>query len=113
MKEYKVEITETLQTIITIEANSEDEAIDIVQQKYKDEEIVLDSSNYIDTDFSIYSEDLPTEDEIRRPGGIDDTNDMEIYVKGYLESEYNHAVKSFNVEYDMKNVYITEIIWED
>jgi len=113
MKKYKVEITETLQTIITVEANSEDEAIDIVHQKYRDEEIVLDSSNYIDTDFSIYSEDLPTEDEIRRPGGIDNTNDMEIYVKDYLENEYNHAVKSFDIEYDMRKVYITEIVWEE
>ena len=53
MKEFNIEITETLQRIVTIKANNESEAIDKVQELYDDEKIVLDYSDYIDTDIEI------------------------------------------------------------
>ena len=52
----KVEITEILQKIIEVEAASYDEALDIIIGKYKNSEIILDSDNYIDTTFEIFSE---------------------------------------------------------
>lgn len=56
MKEYAVEVIETLSLIEYVEADSEDEAIDLVRDMYFNEEIVLDSSDYINTDFYIYEE---------------------------------------------------------
>lgn len=56
MKKYKVEITETLQKIVEIEADSLDDAIAITKEKYFNEEIVLDETNYIDTEIEIFDE---------------------------------------------------------
>ncbi len=53
MKEFKVEITETLQKTITIIAKDESAAIEEAKSLYRDEEIVLDDSNYIDTEYNI------------------------------------------------------------
>lgn len=56
--------------------------------------------------------ELPTEDEIRRPN-IDDDDEMEEYLRIYLETEYAHEVESFTFEYDMRKVYITNIKWKE
>lgn len=48
MKTYKIEITETLQRIIEIDATSEIEAYDIIENQYKNGQIVLDSSDFIE-----------------------------------------------------------------
>ena len=54
---YQVEITETLQRIITVDANDESSAVTIAKQLYRAEEVVLDSSDYIDTEFEILRPD--------------------------------------------------------
>lgn len=53
MKKYNVEVTEILQKTITVEASSEEEALKIVQAKYNEEEIILDDSNLITSNFNI------------------------------------------------------------
>lgn len=53
MKKYKVEITETLQHTEEVEANSRQEAIQLVKDRYADEEIVLTYDNYVDTEFEV------------------------------------------------------------
>lgn len=53
MKKYKVEITEILSKIVGVFADNEDEAAHKVSERYWDEKYVLDSSNYVDTEFSI------------------------------------------------------------
>ena len=50
---YQVEIMEILQRIVSIDADDESMAITAVKQLYRAEEIVLDSSDYIDTEFEI------------------------------------------------------------
>ena len=50
-KEYVVYITETLQRKVIIEASNESEAIDEIADKYYNEEIVLDSTDYLSVDF--------------------------------------------------------------
>lgn len=50
---YKIEITETLQRQIEIEANSKEEAEKIAKQKYQNEEIVLSSDDYVNTSISV------------------------------------------------------------
>ena len=58
MKEYEVEIIETLQKTITIEENSPEEAAMLVETGYKNEEYVLDADHFVDVDFRTI-EDLP------------------------------------------------------
>lgn len=52
-KTFKVEITETLQRTIKVNAEDESEAIELVKQDYRDCKIVMGSEDYIDTDFDI------------------------------------------------------------
>jgi len=54
MKSFEIEITETLQVIQKVKANSYDEAYKIIDDKYKNEEIVLTSDEYVDTEISPY-----------------------------------------------------------
>lgn len=50
-KEYVVYITETLQRKIVVSAKSESEAIEEISQRYYDEEIILDSDDYLEAHF--------------------------------------------------------------
>ena len=56
MKKYLVEITETLQKQITITASSREEAEQKGKEKYRNEEIVLDENDYVDTVFTVLKE---------------------------------------------------------
>lgn len=53
---YKIEIKETLSRIINIEADNEEGAIRKVRDQYKNQKIVLDDSDYIDTEINFYEE---------------------------------------------------------
>lgn len=44
--EYKFEIEEKLKKTVSIEAESEHEAVEILRKKYRDEEIVLTADDY-------------------------------------------------------------------
>ena len=57
MKTYNIEITETLQRTITINADNEGEALDKVQEMYDNEEIVLDWGDYQDTEIEVVEDD--------------------------------------------------------
>ena len=57
-KDYEIEIEETLQKIVKINANSLEEAIDIAREKYSNEEFVLDYQNYKNTDFREYRNEV-------------------------------------------------------
>jgi len=48
---FKIEIKETLSRIIEIEANSVDGAFSKIENLYKNEEIVLDADDYVETEF--------------------------------------------------------------
>jgi len=52
----KIEVEEILSRVIEVEADSEEEALQIINTQYQEEEIVLDSSDYLDTNFKIYIE---------------------------------------------------------
>jgi len=45
MKEYNIEIVETLRRVITVTASTKEMAMRIVKDRYFDEEIVLDYSD--------------------------------------------------------------------
>jgi len=52
MKEYKIEIVETLVRIVTVEADSLNEAIANVMDDYNNAEIVLDADDFLDVEFN-------------------------------------------------------------
>lgn len=56
MEIFKIEIQEFLSRIIEIEAKNIDEAISTVKQMYQNEEIVLDSGDFVSTDIEEFSE---------------------------------------------------------
>lgn len=51
MKKYKIEITETLQKVIEIEADNEETAILIAKMKYRNQEVILDENDFIEVGF--------------------------------------------------------------
>jgi hypothetical protein len=57
MKEFKVEVMETLVRIVTVEATSEEDAIKFVMYDYNNAELVLDSDDFFDVDFEIVNRD--------------------------------------------------------
>ena len=57
MKTYAVVITETLQRIVYIDAKSAEEAKRNVEERYRNEEIVLDWGDYQDTEIEVAEDD--------------------------------------------------------
>jgi hypothetical protein len=55
LKTYRVEITETLQRIVELDALSLDEAIIEIQRQYHNEEIILQSDDCIDTQINAFN----------------------------------------------------------
>ena len=53
---YKIEIIETLSRIMEVEAESVEEAIEQIEDRYYTEEIVLDSDDHCCTQFKEYEE---------------------------------------------------------
>ena len=51
---YNVTITEILKKTIEIEAENENNAIDIAKDKYNKEEVILTADDLADTHFGIY-----------------------------------------------------------
>lgn len=52
MKEFEVTVTETLQRAVKVEADSKDDAIQMVEDMYRDSEIILDSEDYAGVEYS-------------------------------------------------------------
>ena len=55
MNKYKVEITEHLQRVIEVDAESEEDAISMVKEDYRKENIVLDDFDLTGLDIEIYN----------------------------------------------------------
>ena len=56
MKKFSIEVLEVLSRIVEVEASDEEDAIKQVRQKYRKCEIVLDDSDYKETEFSVKDE---------------------------------------------------------
>lgn len=104
MKKYLVEITETLQRNIEIEANSGEEAIKKVKEMYANQEVVLDSNDYIDNNFEVFvneDEDKNIEEITGR-----NVNISELEIEDYdLITESNVNISGFE---DFKLWYMTK-----
>lgn len=55
METFKIEIQEFLSKIIEVEAENIEEAVTKVKKLYQDEEIVLDSEDYVTTEINQYA----------------------------------------------------------
>lgn len=53
MKKYRIEVSEVLSRIVETEAKNEDEAVEMVRQMYRNCEVVLDASDYVETEISV------------------------------------------------------------
>ena len=56
METFKIEIQEFLSKIIEVKADNIEEAVLKVKKLYKDEEIILDSDDFVTTEINEYSE---------------------------------------------------------
>ncbi len=53
-KTFQIEIVETISNIVEVVAENEQDALLKVQEMYQNEEVILDSEDYIDTKFNIF-----------------------------------------------------------
>ncbi len=53
MKEFEVTITETLQKTVSIEAETKEEAKQLVEDMWKDGDIILDADNFADVEYAV------------------------------------------------------------
>ena len=53
MTKYRIEVTEYLSRIVETEAENEDDAVKIVRQMYQNCDLILDSSDYVETEISV------------------------------------------------------------
>lgn len=51
MKKFNIEITETIQKTIEVEADNEQTALHSVMKMYKNSEVILTDEDFIDVDF--------------------------------------------------------------
>ena len=61
MTKYRIEVTEVLSRIVETEAENEDDAVEMVRQMYRNCELVLDASDYVETEISVKSEKAEAE----------------------------------------------------
>ena len=111
MKKFKVTIITTFEKEIEVEAANADKAQEIAEKQIAEGDIDGTDTLNFDTEVVVDEDELTSENIISRPGSIDDYDKMEKYVRDYLETEYGHKVVSFTLEYDMRNVYISNIEW--
>lgn len=57
MATFKIQITETLQRVVEVEANNYDEAEDKVNEDYRNGDIVLDYSDYMSTEIERFGDE--------------------------------------------------------
>lgn len=53
MTKFRIEVTEVLSRIVETEAENENEAVEMVRQMYRNCDLVLDASDYIETEISV------------------------------------------------------------
>jgi len=53
MTKYRIEVTEVLSRIVETDAENEDDAVEMVRQMYRSCELVLDASDYVETEISV------------------------------------------------------------
>ena len=53
MTKYRIEVTEVLSRIVETEAESDEDAVEMVKRMYRNCDIILDASDYVVTEISV------------------------------------------------------------
>ena len=53
---YRIEVTEHISAIFETEADTQEQALDIIKEKYFDEEITVESEDGLDVSFRVLTE---------------------------------------------------------
>lgn len=69
MKRYYVSVTEHLNKVVSVDAKSEKDALEQVQAAYNDSVIVLDSSNFVNEEIELDSNQEFYADNEKEQGG--------------------------------------------
>lgn len=69
MKRYYVSVTETLNKVVSVDAESENEAVQKVQDAYDNSDIVLDSNNFVEEEIELDSNQELYADNEKEQGG--------------------------------------------
>ena len=69
MKRYYVSVTETLNKVVSVDAESEKEAVQKVQDAYDNCNIVLDSNNFVEEEIELDSNQELYADNEKEQGG--------------------------------------------
>lgn len=118
MKKYQVEIKENISEIIDIEANSEEEAVEKVQEQYYSKEIIIEPCSYKGIEFEIYKK-AKEENEYKTPFEIYDElperirihlSDFDI-VHSIRSYDWKNAIKPLNTEIENALFNVIEDVW--
>ena len=71
MKEFDVTITEKLQTVVTVEAETAEEAKEMVNDQWRAGDHVLDAENFVDVDFEVSKERELTQEKAQSDKNLD------------------------------------------
>lgn len=112
---YKIEIKETLTTVEEIEANSKEEAIDKIQNKYYNQEIVLEPDSFNEVEFNVLEPERINEhtfdyetDHFNKNKQAATMEDIDLYklklnTKQEVDSIDVYSPKRFKEEYEKYN----------
>lgn len=94
METFKIEVREVLLRIVEVEAISSNESLEIVENLYKKEHIVLDASDHVKTEFNYLNDDLISEKSLLINDIIDYLIDVEQkHFEEFEEEQDNHIYK--------------------
>ncbi len=103
---YPIEITQTLQRIVTLEADSVENAVLEIHRQFNNEEIVLDDNDYLDTEIREYSshEQMETK-SLTKLLTNSDLKAIEILLDYVIESEQTSYEECISDNPDINHVY--------
>ncbi len=103
---YPIEITQTLQRIVTLESDSLENAIIEIRRQFNNEEIVLDDNDYLDTEIRAYSshEQMETE-SLTRLLTNSDLKAIETLLDYVIESEQTSYDECISDNPDINHIY--------
>lgn len=98
MKEFQVAVTETLERIVPVQAESEAEAIALVERQRRDGDIVLTADDYTGVDFAV--KETPYVVEMTYGEMKQHFRDMERTYRHHTEGYIVFSADSFRIPYD-------------
>jgi len=93
---HVVEITETLNRLVVVEAKTEAEAIEKIEEQYHSEDIILDCNDHVDTKIEIYK--------------YNDKSEIEHLIIDYIEEHREFDLEKGKLVFVIDNEPATKLI---